>query len=70
LYDKPNSRAQRIICSSTAAGTQVATTSIPAAQVMMAPLSVLPALMDDLVEEILLRLPPDDPESLLRAALV
>ncbi|CAL5079759.1 unnamed protein product [Urochloa decumbens] len=29
-----------------------------------------PALVDDLVEEILLRLPPDDPAQLLRAALV
>lgn len=31
---------------------------------------VVPALMDDLVEAILLRLSPDDPASLLRAALV
>ncbi|KAK3126231.1 hypothetical protein QOZ80_7AG0553520 [Eleusine coracana subsp. coracana] len=42
--------------------------------VMAAPPSssrhVVPALMDDLVEAILLRLPPEDPASLLRAALV
>ncbi|TVU41729.1 hypothetical protein EJB05_15274, partial [Eragrostis curvula] len=29
-----------------------------------------PPLMDELVEEVLIRLPPDDPASLVRAALV
>jgi hypothetical protein len=29
-----------------------------------------PSLMDELVEEILLRIPPDDPRSLVRAGLV
>jgi len=37
----------------------------------MAPRPAPPAaLMDELVEEILLRIPPDDPARLLRAALV
>ena len=30
----------------------------------------LPALMEELVEEILLRIPPDEPAHLIRAALV
>ncbi|XP_062187871.1 uncharacterized protein LOC133891168 [Phragmites australis] len=37
---------------------------------MAPPSRRLPPLMDELVEEILLRFPPDDPASLLRAALV
>ncbi|CAN6209456.1 unnamed protein product [Urochloa humidicola] len=36
----------------------------------MAPPPPPPALMDELIEEFLLRLPPDDPASLVRAALV
>ncbi|CAN6203322.1 unnamed protein product [Urochloa humidicola] len=36
----------------------------------MAPPPPVPALVDDVVEEILLRCPPDDPASLVRAALV
>ncbi|CAN6196775.1 unnamed protein product [Urochloa humidicola] len=36
----------------------------------MAPPPPLPELMDELVGEILLRLPPDEPEHLFRAALV
>lgn len=45
----------------------------PKNQDMAAPPSsrrVLPVLMDELVEEILIRFPPDDPASLLSAALV
>ncbi|TVU26528.1 hypothetical protein EJB05_29080, partial [Eragrostis curvula] len=37
---------------------------------MVAPSRHVPALMDEIVEEILLRIPPDDPASLLSAALV
>ncbi|TVU40484.1 hypothetical protein EJB05_13950, partial [Eragrostis curvula] len=36
----------------------------------MPPPRTSPLLMDELVEEILMRLPPDDPKSLVRAALV